>query len=254
VLQLKCKTDYVYSALRQNSEHVTEDNDVHFRVLALYGGQRSKTPAIDLLGLSMKASAVKERVPEYEAISYAWGSPTRSRRIKCNNGAKRKFSGSGLHSLAPKLHTSKAWLQVSETVYNLLTDLRPQTGYRLLWIDALCINQNDFAERACQVTLMNIIFAQASRVVVWLPHESDDADDAVKDSVMKLGEIAKVAQGEEDGKSKVRGLAHPNSLLYRLESELSNDSVNALMKMFSKPWFTRTWVRVPGKYHIREQH
>jgi hypothetical protein len=220
----------------------------------LYGGQRSKTPAIDLLGLSMKASAIGERVPEYEAISYAWGSPTRSRRIKCNNGAKRKFNGSGLHSLAPKLHTSEAWLQVSETVYKLLTDLRPQTGYRLLWIDALCINQEDMAERASQVAVMNMIFAQASRVVVWLPYDSRDVGDKVKNGVMKLNEIAEVARGEKDDEWKVHGLAHPNSLLYRLGSELSNDSVTALMKMLSKPWFTRTWVRLSNQYWIRAKH
>jgi hypothetical protein len=42
-----------------------------------------------------------------------------------------------------------------------------------MWIDALCINQADFAERSEQVKLMRSIYANASVVRSWIDHEID---------------------------------------------------------------------------------
>jgi hypothetical protein len=38
----------------------------------------------------------------------------------------------------------------------------------LLWVDALCIDQNAVSEKSQQVSLMADIFRQADNVVVWL--------------------------------------------------------------------------------------
>jgi hypothetical protein len=46
---------------------------------------------------------------------------------------------------------------------------------RLLWIDAVCINQNDTTEKSIQVTMMDIIYKRASRVLIYLG-ESDGPD------------------------------------------------------------------------------
>ena len=45
-----------------------------------------------------------------------------------------------------------------------------------MWIDALCINQNDIHERSAQVALMGKIFQQATKVLVWLGEAADDCD------------------------------------------------------------------------------
>lgn len=55
---------------------------------------------------------------------------------------------------------------------------------RLLWIDALCINQDDLDERARQVKLMGDIYFRATRVTVWLgekykTYQSDLSPDIV---------------------------------------------------------------------------
>ena len=42
---------------------------------------------------------------------------------------------------------------------------------RLLWIDAICINQTDIDERNAQVAIMGDIYKEASRVLVWLENE-----------------------------------------------------------------------------------
>ena len=46
----------------------------------------------------------------------------------------------------------------------------------LLWVDALCINQEDNAERARQVKLMGEIYSTAQKVLVWLDPSENDSD------------------------------------------------------------------------------
>jgi hypothetical protein len=47
-----------------------------------------------------------------------------------------------------------------------------------LWIDAVCINQEDNEEKSWQVELMASIYAQATTTIIWLgPNQRDDMDD-----------------------------------------------------------------------------
>jgi hypothetical protein len=46
--------------------------------------------------------------------------------------------------------------------------LRDQSQPRYLWIDALCINQDDDYERSAQVAIMGRIYQTARRVISWI--------------------------------------------------------------------------------------
>jgi hypothetical protein len=59
-------------------------------------------------------------------------------------------------------------IEVTINVYLALQDLRFQEKDRLLWIDALSINQNDEKEKSYQVQQMGLIFSKAERVIIWL--------------------------------------------------------------------------------------
>ncbi|KAF2732509.1 HET-domain-containing protein [Polyplosphaeria fusca] len=48
--------------------------------------------------------------------------------------------------------------------------------HRTLWIDALCINQDDIVERGHQVRLMREIYSKAQKVSVWLGDEKHMQD------------------------------------------------------------------------------
>jgi hypothetical protein len=85
-------------------------------------------------------------LPRYEALSYTWDRQKLSRNIKCN--------GSKLH--------------VTPNVEAALKQLRRSFFRRKLWIDAICIDQNNLDERSSQVRLMDQIFHGASQVIVWL--------------------------------------------------------------------------------------
>jgi hypothetical protein len=49
-----------------------------------------------------------------------------------------------------------------------------------LWVDALCIDQDNVAERNSQVSIMSSICSMASKVLIWLGEESADSKAAFK--------------------------------------------------------------------------
>jgi hypothetical protein len=84
--------------------------------------------------------------PKYEALSYTWGPPAVVKGIELN-GTR---------------------VDVRENLWSALKHLRNSRQERILWIDALCINQADVQERNHQVKLMAHIFERAQTVLVWL--------------------------------------------------------------------------------------
>ncbi|KAH7306119.1 heterokaryon incompatibility [Rhexocercosporidium sp. MPI-PUGE-AT-0058] len=57
---------------------------------------------------------------------------------------------------------------VTQSLHSALQRLQTPDGSRLMWIDAICINQDDSEERSIQVTLMREIYLRAQAVIVWL--------------------------------------------------------------------------------------
>jgi hypothetical protein len=91
----------------------------------------------------------------YEALSYMWGS---ARVLYPITIGRRK-------------------LYVRENLRSALRHLRLESEIRVLWIDAICINQRNIHERNHQVAQMGMIYNRATRVVVWLG-ASDTASSA----------------------------------------------------------------------------
>ncbi|KAH9208645.1 heterokaryon incompatibility protein-domain-containing protein, partial [Leptodontidium sp. 2 PMI_412] len=89
-------------------------------------------------------------LPECEALSYEWGSPERDHEIFCEGKVLKVTS-----NLLAALKRSRPSGQ-------------PVQKPRLLWIDALCINQEDIDERSEQVKLMTEIYRNVGRTLVWI--------------------------------------------------------------------------------------
>jgi len=128
----------------------------------------------------------------YEALSYAWGDPAERRRIYVQNHETWTVEPS--------------FLDVTEQLHIALHYLRDPAFPRLMWIDAICIDQANLQERAVQVRFMANTYAHASRVIVWLGEEADD-------STRTLGRIEELAAEAR------RNDADSSDLLYRDSSE-----------------------------------
>jgi hypothetical protein len=93
----------------------------------------------------------------YEALSYVWGSQDHK---------------------APVTLLGHDW-HVTPNLAAALRSLRSETESRTLWIDQLCINQEDDKERTSQVGLMKDIYEGATRVVVWLGESTPASETAL---------------------------------------------------------------------------
>lgn len=103
--------------------------------------------------------------PTYDALSYVWGvsEPPGSIRV---DGIELR--------LTPNLAASLRRLISHDHALNPI------------WIDAICINQGDFEERASQVSLMGRVFRHATNVFMWLG-EGDDLSDWAIDRMNDAG-------------------------------------------------------------------
>jgi hypothetical protein len=55
----------------------------------------------------------------------------------------------------------------------LALDALQSRGHNVVWVDALCINQQDEVERAKQILRMKDIYSTARDTVVWLGPDED---------------------------------------------------------------------------------
>ena len=95
--------------------------------------------------------------PDYEALSYTWGEPSPTRLV----------------------HIEMTPVEFRSNLHDCLLRLRDTRENRILWIDAICINQDDDEEKAYQIELMPNIYSGARRVVAWLGESADSSDDVL---------------------------------------------------------------------------
>ena len=96
--------------------------------------------------------------PPYKALSYCWGDDDRSR-----------------HSV----NIEGAALRITESLDSALRHLRHPTEPVIVWIDQLCINQDDNSEKNVQVAMMARIYSKAEQVLVWLGPADQGSDEAM---------------------------------------------------------------------------
>lgn len=95
-----------------------------------------------LFNYSLKQSSKGAHL--YEALSYVWG---------------------GLDKTLP-ISIGEHNFDVTGNLHVALSHLRDRSIERIIWVDAICINQKDLQERSHQVQFMASIYAKANRVIV----------------------------------------------------------------------------------------
>lgn len=90
----------------------------------------------------------------YDALSYTWGDPDETLSVAIDGH----------------------FFEVTLNLYAALFRLRHHSFARLLWIDAICINQRDQSEKEQQIQFMATIYSHANCVIVWLGEAADDSD------------------------------------------------------------------------------
>ena len=171
----------------------------------------------DLVSCRVQHVRLSEK-PRYEALSYCWGNPTPNRAIICNDKPFR----------------------ITTNLDLALRRLRSETEERILWADAICINQQDIDERNQQVRLMRQIYENAERVVVWLGEDTNHSDLGMA-LVPKLIEADKKRNESGDTRDiselKTAGLRDIYGLPMR-----NHDAWKGFFGILNRAWFERGWV------------
>ncbi|RYP18164.1 hypothetical protein DL765_004090 [Monosporascus sp. GIB2] len=155
----------------------------------------------------------------YEALSYCWGKQEPLTPILCDG--KR--------------------LEVTHNLKLALNGLRLPDRERTLWVDAVCINQKDNAEREQQVMMMGKIYGRARRTVVYLG-EASFAGRIAFGVLRQMHQLYWEAAGRTPDFTDLKARS----------SEIAIDgydapipyyaALGATQALAATPWFTRMWV------------
>lgn len=133
--------------------------------------------------------------PSYHALSYVWGDPEIRQDISVHDRI----------------------VSVTQNLGIVLRYLRFENRSRRLWIDALCIDQNNRQERNTQVRMMGDIYAAANVVLIWIG-EADQWTNQAFDAMDAID------QGD---------MNHPGN------TEIFTFCIKAIE---NRPWFSRVWI------------
>lgn len=150
------------------------------------------------------------KTTSYEALSYEWGDPSGPRHNIILNGQP---------------------FEVRENIFQALFHLRSIGVTEPLWVDAICINQEDLQERGNQVRMMDSIYKLASRVRVWVGCATKGSSEA-----FQLISMLMTTYSEEDAKiMDARGES------YRVQHNSNSYAEESLSNPLSNEYFTSDW-------------
>lgn len=133
----------------------------------------------------------------YEALSYIWDSGMENTPILVNG--RRCVVTANLESFLRHRRHAHCVIEI--------------------WVDAVCINQRDVAEKSRQINLMYIIYGFATNIMVWLGKEDDDSD-------LAMDEPSRLGEGSPYNKMHI----------------ITGKTLTALHKLLSRTWWSRVWI------------
>lgn len=112
-----------------------------------------------------------DRRPAYQALSYFWG--------ESNTNTSLTVKGSRLSIKSDNLARFLSnYMDVSNDDYGrMFPGIAPSAQsprHAYLWIDQICINQDDVVERDSQVAMMRDIYSSAVEVICWPSNSGDE--------------------------------------------------------------------------------
>lgn len=171
-------------------------NGLEIRLLRL---EPKKGPLVEI-----RASLIKynlqgrpKDVTSFQALSYTWGHNSFTHNIIVN-GVK---------------------LSVADNLYSFLQHRQETNQCIDLWVDAICINQNDLLEKNHQIPMMNMIYMRASELIIWLGPPSSDSELAMQ-SILEMG----------------------SGSPYDKQTTIKNDVWRAIQSLLERPWWKRIWI------------
>lgn len=168
--------------------------DGQIRLLYVHPGKPEDIITTSLVAVNLL------HAPPFEALSYVWGNYQERGTLSINGHA----------------------VEIHAELFNAIHTLRAPNSSRLIWADAICIDQTNNVEKAHQVRIMGHIYGAAENVAVYL---------------------GKPSEKSEEGMRYLKFFTDSNNLLEDppwLYSGLPEVEDN-LADILARPWFERIW-------------
>ncbi len=175
--------------------------------------------------MSQETQSISCLAEAYEALSYTWDTET----VAFHDTAPIILNGHRFHVTA----------NLKSALRHLRRDLSPP----ILWVDAICIDQDNTAEKEQQVKVMHQIYDRAQQVVVWLSPESANSDLAMVFAQEIYDCFDAAGEWVEDELQFY--LLDPTERSEKVTSLLVAERASAwvaLHRLLSRRWWVRAWI------------
>lgn len=197
--------------------------------------------------------------PEFEALSYTWGSPFDDEAPhRKKHDLLRDFEHLGPRSYPLYINGDLFW--IGESLDSALRDIRGHVQYEandlLIWVDAVCIHQSHEAEKNWQVKQMRRAYSQASTVIIWLGPSAENSDTAMDplQSMMRCNYRDMLAdrgmtqmQGtltmkEQNDALILAGFGKMFGKVTPSDEDIPDFPIEAVSALLARAWWGRIWV------------
>jgi hypothetical protein len=206
-------TTYVYSPLQGRR---------YIRLLECTTDTTTSELRYSLIQYELPTGAIQSN---FEAISYTWGDDKRISALQC--------------------HNEPGVIGLTANLTEALPHLIAQSHTKRLWIDQLCINQSDDAEKAVQIGLMSEIYAKAPRVIVWLGGADEHAQickqwlHGIEELISTLKIADRITRGTEFYDANIRELFLRQTFVDPATHPMFATAIRAF---WQRPYFRRVWI------------
>lgn len=151
-------------------------------------------------------------IPYFEAISYVWGNSKKVAQVSC--------AGQNI--------------RITANLRDALRRVRSLDSQRILWTDAICIDQKNRKEQGHQVALMGKIYGQANRTLICLGPD-DGHGEYVASLVADINQMIDCQLEEFGSWDQLPSLDRKDPLA-------QDQRWSSFRALIHRPWFNRVWV------------
>ena len=195
-----------------------DSRDDQIRLLILHEGKRGEQ-----IYCSFFVCKLSDALKKYEALSYYWGTESDNMEIRIRTRIQGTSTLRGKSGFQRGVKRSRGkGFRIRPNLHEALVQLREESRALYLWVDALCIDQDNEEEKNQQVQKMARIYSTAHHVLIWLGTgntKCEEGLDFITGDVMNLKEFDK-----------------------RVKDEKSPSKWDALVELMRQDWFSRRWV------------
>jgi hypothetical protein len=170
----------------------------------------------DIVSCTLKnVSLLDDPKPEYETISYCWGPPRDLVSIMLDGR---------MVTVPPSSEAAVRRMRLSD---------KP----RVLWIDAICIDQSSKSERSEQVAFMGMIYSSGERNLIYLGEDDEGMASRALKSIQDLVNEMRVITNDFETLTSTLWDVDTGEEMFSDEDFVTELDFVALQFLYDLPWF-----------------